>query len=568
MESKPPAFYHGKYAPPVLLSTASLSVMAGALIAPSLPTIKDNFRDEANVEVLVRLLVTMPSLAIVFSSPFIGSILNYFGRVRVLLFGCILFAGAGATGIYLNDLVVILVFRGVLGIAISAIQPSVTTLIGDYWPPQHRSKILGYMSGTMSVGGFFFLNFAGLLALIHWRGPFYVYLLSIPMAILVLLILKEPPFSRVGKRKEEKRLKLHQTGNCTTPHDNTTPNPENTHSSADVNLETRDEQEGSPSVTTDEANGTTPEGSPVLAAEVKVQVPKETNCSEPAGQDKEQALGLADAEEGSSNEPSSLGNGSTQNEAVPAESKEKDTPEKDLAGEAQSSEKASSGVDYAHSSHARGLPGFMFVGLVVTAFVMQFIFYLCIIEVPFFLDEDLGTTNEYISGFVLSMSSFFSGMCGMRFGWFRRAVPTLILLAFPFFGFAGCFLALYLAHHWAWALCALAIFGLGLGAGRPLIMGVASERSSPLRRAMVMSSITCSMFAGRFSSGLANVSLRNAAGNRRDFFGYVGILSVILAFGFLALHPLRSWWLRKAEKNIPDPQLTELSEVKAPSPSL
>src|SRR5690606_12729603 len=51
---------------------------------------------------------------------------------------------------------------------------------------------LGQQGATMSFGGFAFLTAGGLLADLHWRAPFAVYLVSLALLPAALVWLREP----------------------------------------------------------------------------------------------------------------------------------------------------------------------------------------------------------------------------------------------------------------------------------------------------------------------------------------------------------------------------------------
>lgn len=59
-----------------LLSASALTVMAGATIAPSLPAMQDYFAEVGSVELLVKLVLTIPALFIVIGSPIAGLIVD------------------------------------------------------------------------------------------------------------------------------------------------------------------------------------------------------------------------------------------------------------------------------------------------------------------------------------------------------------------------------------------------------------------------------------------------------------------------------------------------------------
>jgi hypothetical protein len=59
-----------------LLLASTLTVMAGATIAPSLPAMQDHFSEIANSQFLVKLILTIPALFIALGSPLAGQIFN------------------------------------------------------------------------------------------------------------------------------------------------------------------------------------------------------------------------------------------------------------------------------------------------------------------------------------------------------------------------------------------------------------------------------------------------------------------------------------------------------------
>ena len=133
-----------------LLLASTLTVMAGATIAPGLPAMKAAFAAEENADFLVRLVLTLPALFIVLGAPLAGFLIDRFGRKRLLLFSAILYAAAGSSGFFLNSLMLILIGRALLGFAVAGIMTSVTTLIADYFtgvaraPARSASQFYGF----------------------------------------------------------------------------------------------------------------------------------------------------------------------------------------------------------------------------------------------------------------------------------------------------------------------------------------------------------------------------------------------------------------------------------------
>ncbi len=175
-----------------LLALSTLTVMAGATIAPTLPALRDQFASEPRAELLAKLVLTLPALAIALAAPWAGALVDRLGRKRVLVAGCALYALAGASGLVLDTLPQLLVGRALLGVAVGALMTATTALAGDYYQGAERSAFLGQQGATMSFGGFAFLTAGGLLADVHWRAPFAVYLVSLTLLPAALLWLHEP----------------------------------------------------------------------------------------------------------------------------------------------------------------------------------------------------------------------------------------------------------------------------------------------------------------------------------------------------------------------------------------
>ncbi|MEX2016121.1 MAG: MFS transporter [Candidatus Hydrogenedentales bacterium] len=162
-----------------LLGASALTIMSGATIAPAMPGLVRSGLPGAESETVVRLVLTMPALAIALCAPFAGVAADRFGRTRLLLAGVCLYAVAGTAGLWAPSIAVLLVSRAFLGAAVATIMTCVTALVGDYFIGAARSHFLGIQSAFMGFGGVLFLLLGGYLAQLSWRAPFYVYLLSL-----------------------------------------------------------------------------------------------------------------------------------------------------------------------------------------------------------------------------------------------------------------------------------------------------------------------------------------------------------------------------------------------------
>ncbi|MBC7807705.1 MAG: MFS transporter [Akkermansiaceae bacterium] len=177
----------------ILLAASSLTVMAGATIAPALPAIERHFAGTGgDIPLLTRLALTFPALFIAIFAPFAGSLADRYGRRRQLIIGIALYAIAGVSGFFATSLPMMLVGRALLGLAVAAIMTAATALIADYYTGPRRTAFLGLQAAFMSGGGVIFLAGGGYLAQIGWQYPFLVYLLSLLILPLAFLFAFEP----------------------------------------------------------------------------------------------------------------------------------------------------------------------------------------------------------------------------------------------------------------------------------------------------------------------------------------------------------------------------------------
>ena len=175
-----------------LLLVSTLTVMSGATIAPSLPAMQDYFSGVENAAFWVRLVLTVPALAIVVGSPIAGLVVDSIGRKPLLTVSAVLYGIGGTSGFFLDSLFAILLGRGLLGLAVAGIMVSATTLIADYYQGESRANFMGLQAAFMGFGGVIFLSTGGYLADLNWRSPFLIYLFAWILLPLIVFSLYEP----------------------------------------------------------------------------------------------------------------------------------------------------------------------------------------------------------------------------------------------------------------------------------------------------------------------------------------------------------------------------------------
>lgn len=178
-----------------LLVVSTMTVMAGATISPALPAIERAFAGVGDVDVWVRLVLTLPALFTAAGAPLAGMLVDRVGRRPVLLVSMVLYGLAGAGGGWTSSIWVLLATRALLGLSVGGVMTTATTLIADYYDGPQRSEVMGLQSAFMAGGGVVYLLAGGALADLSWRAPFGVYLVAFLFLIPAYASLPEPNVS-------------------------------------------------------------------------------------------------------------------------------------------------------------------------------------------------------------------------------------------------------------------------------------------------------------------------------------------------------------------------------------
>ncbi|MDX1471023.1 MAG: MFS transporter [Flavobacteriaceae bacterium] len=175
-----------------LLLVSSLTIMSMITVSASLPDMTKSFAHLPNGPSLVKLSLSFPGIFIALSAIVAGLYIDRFGRLKLLGISMILYAAAGTSGYWSDNLYIILAGRALLGLSVGISMTIVTTLVADYYEGQARQKFAGLQIAVMSIAGIIFISLGGILADVNWKVPFLLYLYSLLILPMVYLYLKEP----------------------------------------------------------------------------------------------------------------------------------------------------------------------------------------------------------------------------------------------------------------------------------------------------------------------------------------------------------------------------------------
>ena len=183
-----------------ILSLSSLTVMAGAAVAPALDVIQAYFSDVPSI--FVQMVISIPALFIALTNLLFPWLCRHFRTKELLLAALALYTVAGCIAGLFSNIFVVLIFRALVGVAVGVIMPLSTGLLAFYYPPEQQDRLMGYSSAMNQFGGVAATLISAALATVSWRVSFLVYLMGLVSIVLCLLFL---PNERIGGAQRERQ---------------------------------------------------------------------------------------------------------------------------------------------------------------------------------------------------------------------------------------------------------------------------------------------------------------------------------------------------------------------------
>lgn len=165
----------------VILASATLTIMAGSVIAPVLNPMREGLGAAPSS---VGIIITTHGLFMALFSPFMGSLIDRTGVRRTYILSLIAYGLAGGSGLLIDSFWVLLVSRAFLGIALAGVFAAINVLILDMYEGPERNQVMGWRGSAQSLGGVIWPVLGGALGTVSWQLPFAVYTLAIPIGIM------------------------------------------------------------------------------------------------------------------------------------------------------------------------------------------------------------------------------------------------------------------------------------------------------------------------------------------------------------------------------------------------
>jgi EmrB/QacA subfamily drug resistance transporter len=130
---------------------------------------------------------TIYLLTMTVTMPVWGSLSDRFGRRAVLFVGVVIFLVGSALCGLSQDMVQLIVFRGIQGLGAGAIVPISLATIGDLYPPADRARLQAAFSSLFVLAFLIGPTLGGVLTdTIGWRWVFYI---NLPVGLVALAVM-------------------------------------------------------------------------------------------------------------------------------------------------------------------------------------------------------------------------------------------------------------------------------------------------------------------------------------------------------------------------------------------
>lgn len=180
-----------------VMAALFVSALSQTIVATALPRIVGDLGGLA----LYSWVLTSSMVAMTAVTPLVGKLSDRYGRKPFLMGGIVLFMAASALTGAAQNMVQLIVFRAVQGVAAGTIQASAFAAVGDLFPPAERGKYFGLFTGAFAVASVMGPVLGGLVT-DHW-GWRWVFYLTIPFGLVALLVLMGGmPWQRLGERDQ------------------------------------------------------------------------------------------------------------------------------------------------------------------------------------------------------------------------------------------------------------------------------------------------------------------------------------------------------------------------------
>lgn len=173
----------------LLLLATMLPPLGSAIVSPILDSLIEPLGTTPVDVGLMISLFTAPAIVFI---PIAGGLGDRYGRKPVLVGSLLIFGVAGIAIAFTTDFRVVLALRALQGLGFSGILPMIITSVGDLYGDRREVTAQGIRFAGSGLTATVFPVLSGLLVALAWQFPFFLYGISIPIALAIHLLFDEP----------------------------------------------------------------------------------------------------------------------------------------------------------------------------------------------------------------------------------------------------------------------------------------------------------------------------------------------------------------------------------------
>lgn len=164
----------------------SMTMACNSALAPILAEVGKYFPDSSDAAIQIVLtiinLITLPMMII---EPVFEKFITK--RDIAIIGTALMLVGALVPQVLNTELWMLYIASGIIGIGLSFVVVTSSSLISDYFSGIEKSRIMGFQSIFVSIGGTIIAKGSGLLtAMGGWKTGYLVFLITVPIILIIL----------------------------------------------------------------------------------------------------------------------------------------------------------------------------------------------------------------------------------------------------------------------------------------------------------------------------------------------------------------------------------------------
>jgi len=181
----------------MLCITTCFAMAGGSLLAPVLPDMVEPLKTTSHE---VGLLISTYAISTAIFALVIGHFIDRVNRKKILVPCLVIYGLTGLVSFFTSDLQLLLILRFIQGIGVAGMMSLPMLVIADVYKGHKSFYAMNKISLALAIGSVAAPLIGGVLASLGWNYPFLFYVLSLPLAFVVMAFLPE---TRIQKGNDD-----------------------------------------------------------------------------------------------------------------------------------------------------------------------------------------------------------------------------------------------------------------------------------------------------------------------------------------------------------------------------